>query len=204
MAKPYVIGIAGASCTGKTGLAKELKLRLPAEAVVVEMDSYYRDLSGLDVGERKKQNFDSPEALDWELFAAHLRELAMGREIERPVYDFSAHTRAALTERLTPADYVIVEGLFALYRKEVREFFDTSVFIEVSDKVSFSRRVERDTRERGRTRESVRAQFELTVRPMYERHVKSALYHADVVVNGENSLASSAEAALAHVESAAR
>ena len=199
--EPYMIGIAGASCAGKTRLAKELKLHLPAEAVVVGMDSYYRDLADLDAAKREKQNFDAPEALDWELFAAHLGELVRGGTIDKPVYDFSTHSRAQRTERLAPLDYVIVEGLFALYREDVREFFDTSVFIEVSDKVSFSRRLERDIRERGRTPESIRTQYEQTVRPMYERHIRSAMYFADVVVNGEDPIGDSAASVIAHIES---
>jgi uridine kinase len=197
---PYIISIAGASCAGKTSLARQLKLQLPAGAVIVALDSYYRDLSALDFADREKQNFDEPDALDWDLFMEHLAELASGREIAKPVYDFSMHTRAPETETVTPEDYVIIEGLLALYREDARGYYQTSVFIEVSDAVSFSRRLERDTVERGRTPDSVRAQYEQTVRPMYNRYVKSALYHADVVVDGEASIEGSAASVIAHIE----
>jgi uridine kinase len=198
--KPYMIGIAGASCAGKTSLAKQLKLRLPAGAVIVALDSYYRDLSALDFAEREKQNFDEPDALDWDLLLEHLGELARGREIEKPAYDFSAHTRAPNTEPIAPQNYVIIEGLLALYREDVREFYRTSAFIEVSDEVSFSRRMERDTVERGRTPESVRVQYEQTVRPMCERYVKPSIYYADVVIDGEGAVDNAVTSVIAHIE----
>jgi uridine kinase len=198
--KPYIIAIAGASCAGKTSLARQLKLQLPAGALIVTLDSYYRDLSAFDLADREKHNFDEPDALDWDLFMEHLGELAHGREIEKPVYDFSAHTRVSQTESVAPQDYILIEGLFALHREDAREFYQTSVFIEVSDAVSFSRRLERDTLERGRTPESVRTQYEQTVRPMYNRYVRSSLYHADVVVDGEAPIEGSAASVIAHVD----
>lgn len=202
--KPYMIGIAGASCAGKTSLARQLRLQLPAGAVIVTLDSYYRDLSALDLADREKQNFDEPDALDWDLFLEHLGELARGREIEKPVYDFSAHTRAPQTEPVAPQDYILIEGLFALHREDARELYQTSVFIEVSDAVSFSRRLERDTLERGRTPESVRTQYEQTVRPMYNRYVKSSLYYAAVVVDGEAPIEGLAASVIAHIEKTPR
>lgn len=164
---PYFIAIAGASGSGKTWLTNYLARQL--RATVVSLDSYYRDLSALDLALRAQQNFDAPEALDWELILQQLETLARGMAAERPVYDFTTHTRTTRTERVEPSGFIIVEGLFALYNQRVRELCGTKVFMSVDDGVSLSRRLERDMRERGRTRESVLAQYEATVRPMYER-----------------------------------
>ena len=197
--KPYMIGVAGPSCSGKTVLAKELKRRLSAETIVIGMDSYYRDLSALDPADREKHNFDAPESLDWELLTAQMQSLAQGIEIEKPVYGFSTHTRTDRTEKLVPREFVVIEGLFALYNGEVRKLLGTKVFIEAGDEVCLERRIERDMRERRRTRESVIAQYDGTVRPMYLRHVYPTSSHADIIVSGEDALKNSAASVIAHI-----
>ena len=125
-AGPYMIGIAGVTCSGKTRLAEHLQEIFPERRpVVLHLDSYYRDLSSLDPREREKWNFDSPEAIDHELFVRQVSAIAEGEAISGPVYDFVTHTRADHSVHLTPQDLVIVEGLFALYWQEARRLFHT-------------------------------------------------------------------------------
>lgn len=195
--KPYLIGIAGPSCSGKSELAKILKRELAA--AVITLDSYYRELAHLPFEERARTNFDEPAALDEELLIAQVRSLANGCAVDRPVYDFARHTRSGEFERIEPAGFVVAEGLFALHWPELRALYGTSVFIDVDDEICFRRRLERDVRERGRTPESVRAQYENTVRPMAERYIRPARAWADVVVSGTEPLEKSALAVLARL-----
>jgi len=185
----HLIGIAGPSCSGKSEIARRL-IRQFSEttSVVLSLDAYYRDLSSMDSLERDKQNFDIPEALDHALFRQHLLALAEGHHVEKPVYDFNTHTRLPQSETVFPGDLVVVEGLFALYWSEIRDLFHMRVFVELNDHVCLSRRIERDTKQRGRTRSSVLAQYNETVKPMNEKYVLPTRSFADVWVNGEGPL----------------
>ena len=181
--KPYVIGIAGPSCAGKTALAKHLAQSLE-HVLVFALDSYYRDLSDLPPSARADYNFDVPEALEDGLFLRHLRALARGEAVDTPVYDFSTHCRRPETTRLGPGRVVLVEGLYALYWAAARDLMDLKVFIEAPEDVILARRTARDVRERGRTPESVQAQYARTVRPMYERYALPTRRFADLVLDG--------------------
>jgi uridine kinase len=172
--------------------------------VTLSIDSYYRDLSPLDPRERAARNFDSPDAIDLELLVSHLESLARGRSVQKPVYDFTTHTRLPRTITLSPGDVLIIEGLFPLYWPEVRALLDTKVFVELPDQLALARRLERDVRERGRTRESVLDQFYGTVRPMAEKYVIPTKSFADVVVSGADPVERSVSAIIAHIESASR
>jgi len=180
--KPLLIGIAGPSCAGKSELAQRLGALLPA--TVVSLDRYYRDLSHLSFEERTRWNFDVPDALELDLLASHLKALAAGETVEIPVYDFTQHVRTSRRTQVAAADCVVFEGLFTLYREDIRALLDFRVFVEAPDEVCFARRLERDVRERGRTPESVRQQFESTVRPMAERYILPTRVYADVVLDG--------------------
>ena len=127
--------------------------------VVLTLDAYYHDLSHLDPAVRERRNFDVPEALNHELLREQLLALAHGNAIDKPVYDFATHTCSPQSERVVPGDMVVVEGLFALYWEEIRDLFHTRVFVAINDQVCLSRRIERDTKERGRSRESVLSQY---------------------------------------------
>ncbi len=199
--KPYLIGIGGASCSGKTVLAREVVRRLGEDqAVVVPLDMYYADLSELDEAARARHNFDAPGAVDWPLLTGHLEELAQGHAVDGPVYDFATHTRTQASRRTTPHAVVVVEGLLALHLARVRDLFGTRVFVRARDAVCLARREDRDVRERGRTLESVRTQYAATVRPMAEQYVLPTEAYADVVVDGEDDVERSGEAVLAHMK----
>jgi len=197
---PYLIGIAGASCSGKTSLATRLAESVPGSpAAILSLDSYYRDLSHLTSEQRAVWNFDAPEALDNALLLQHLRALLTGTPIDKPVYDFSTHTRAPGTEPVEPAAFIIIEGLFVLYWREVRDTLGTKVFIAVPDEVSLARRIARDVRERGRTEASVRTQYASTVRPMYQEYCEPTARFADVRVSGEEPVDQLVETVLQHI-----
>ena len=191
---PFNIGIAGPSCAGKTSLARRLAELLPGRTTIFGLDSYYHDLSHLPFAERKKFNFDHPEALEDEMLAAHLQQLACGEPIQRPVYDFPTHTRAAdKFEEVQAGDFLIVEGLFTFYWPQVRGIFHLRVFVHAPDWVCFDRRKVRDIEERGRTMDFILAQYNETVRPGSESFILPTQQFAHLVISGEQPIEESAQ-----------
>jgi len=184
---PQVIGIAGASGSGKTRLASELAREL--DGIHFPLDNYYFDLSHLPAADRAKENFDDPALIESSLLAAHVAALARGETIERPLYDFSRHIRIPdRTETMQAGAFVLVEGLFALYYPELLSLYQMGVYLDTPDDVCFDRRMRRDTVERGRTPESVRRQYEATVRPSSIAFVRPSATHADLVIDGTAAL----------------
>jgi uridine kinase len=192
---PHIIGIAGPSSSGKTELARQVALHLKGTSIV-SLDSYYRGMEEIPLADRKQVNFDHPDTLDWELLHRHLQAMAAGKGFDEPVYSFADYARTAETKRIEPSEFVIVEGLFVLYWPELRLMLDTKVYVETDTQVCFDRRLRRDVSERGRTPESVREQYERTVRPSAEWFVYPTLKYADIVVSGEEPLATSTAAVL--------
>ncbi|WP_263379849.1 uridine kinase [Granulicella paludicola] len=186
-ARPILLGIAGCSGSGKTTLARELANQL--NATLFPLDLYYRDLSHLSPEERHHQNFDSPESLESELFIAHIRALAAGETIQRPVYDFAAHSRVAgAFDAIAPSKFVIVEGILALHYVELPPLYDFSIYVDAPNEVCLNRRIYRDMLERGRTEQSVREQFAATAKPMADLYVLPSQTRASVTVSGTESL----------------
>jgi uridine kinase len=184
---PVVLGIAGCSGSGKTTLAVELAREL--NGTHFPLDHYYRDLAHLPLAERYRQNFDDPALIESPLLTGHIAELARGRAIERPLYDFSTHTRVpGRTETIAPGAFVIVEGLFALYYAELLPLYHLRIYMEAPDALCFERRLKRDIEQRGRTPESVREQYEATVRPASVKYVRPSAVHADLIVDGAGAL----------------
>ena len=200
--KPYLIGIAGPSCAGKTELTKHLARLL--SAAVLPLDCYYNDLSQLPLERRAQHNFDHPDMLDHQLFRAHLEALARGESIEQPIYDFATHSRTAGTKLIRPGRFVLAEGLFVLYWEDVRQALNTCVFVDLDDKHCLERRIVRDVRERGRTPESVVAQFNTTVRPMAEAFIRPTHVFSDLVVRGDDDIDASVAAVMAHADRGTR
>ena len=200
--QPHLIGIAGPSCAGKSELARWLATRLSAP--VLNLDHYYIDMADLALKERAKRNFDEPAALEHTLIIDHARRLAAGEPVRAPRYDFTTHTRAQSEELITPECYVILEGLFALYWPEVRALMQTKLFVVAPDEVCLERRLARDVIERGRTPESVRWQFDTTVRPMAHQHVLPAQAHADLILLGTEPIDSIGARALALIQASSQ
>ncbi|MDR3762891.1 MAG: uridine kinase [Acidobacteriota bacterium] len=195
--KPYFIGVAGPSCAGKSFLAEHLAGKL--DAALFHLDSYYRELDHLSLVQRAHYNFDSPEALDSALLLEHAHHLSRGETIHRPVYDFTTHTRTGETRPLEPHTFVIVEGLFALHWEVLRKLQGTKVFVDLGEELCLERRIERDIRERGRTRESVLEQYNTTVVPMARQYVYPTRNHADIVVTGDDDITHEVESVMEHI-----
>jgi|ERR1700733_12852035 uridine kinase len=186
-AKPLVIGIAGCSGSGKTTLARELTTQL--DATFFPLDLYYRDLSQFPLDTRHKLNFDHPDSLESELIIEHVRGLAAGHPINRPVYDFKTHSRVPDSfDTITPTSVVIVEGILALHYPELLPLYHFSIYVNAPNEVCLNRRIYRDMLERGRTEQSVRDQFEATAKPMADLYVLPSAAHATITVEGTDSL----------------
>jgi uridine kinase len=193
--RPLILGIAGCSGSGKTTLARELTGQL--SATLLPLDFYYICLSHLPPDERALQNFDHPSSLEHTLLAQHIEDLAAGNPIKRPIYDFTTHTRVRdCTETIVPARILIVEGILALHYSELRALYDFSIYVNAPNQICLNRRIYRDMRERGRTEESVRAQFEATAKPMADLYVIPSARHASVIVEGTDALDWSVEQVL--------
>jgi uridine kinase len=181
--KPYVIGVAGGTGSGKTSVARRIHESLHlGSAVFLDQDSYYRELSHLPVGERSKVNFDHPDALDDRLLKDHLTALIAGEPIRKPVYDFTRHTRSTETVRMEPREVVLVEGILLFVDTELRELFDLKIFVDTDADLRFIRRMRRDMEERGRPLESVVEQYLTTVRPMHFEFVEPSKRYADIIL----------------------
>ena len=179
---PLIIAVVGGTGSGKTTVASAIHHSVGVGAVLLDQDAYYRDLAHLTLDERRQVNFDHPDSVDTELLVLHLEQLAAGRPIDKPTYDFAAHTRAAETVRVEPRDVIIVEGILLLADARLRDLFDIKIFVDVGDDVRFIRRLLRDTRERGRTMENVIQQYLSTVRPMHLEFVEPSKRYADVIL----------------------
>ena len=174
-----LVGLCGGSCAGKTTLARALLVERPY-ATLLEFDDYYHDLSAISVEERAKVNYDHPDALDIQLLLTHMDELAAGRAVDVPDYDFATHTRPGGLHRVEASALVIVDGLLLLALAECRERLDLKVFVDAPREVRLARRLEKDVRDRGRDREGVIRQFGASVEPMHETLVFPSSEFADV------------------------
>jgi uridine kinase len=178
---PTVLGVAGCSGSGKTTLANELARTL--RGLRFHLDDYYLDLGHLPLDERKQQNFDDPSTIEVPLLAEHIATLARGETINRPVYDFATYTRVpGRTERVTSGPFLIIEGIFALYFKELLPLYQLRIYVDTPDALCFERRLKRDLDERGRSEESVRYQWENRVRPSCIEFVRPSAKNAAPVL----------------------
>jgi uridine kinase len=187
--KPFLIGIAGGTGSGKTTVAKRIYESLHLDsAVFIDHDSYYRELGHLPPEERRLINFDHPDSLDNDLLIRHLGELLEGRAIEKPEYDFSSDTRAPHRTRVEPRDVILVDGILLFVDARLREMFDLKIFVDTDADVRFIRRLRRDLEVRGRALDSVIEQYLSTVRPMHFEFVEPSKRYADVILprGGQN------------------
>jgi len=187
-----LIGISGASGSGKTLVAHTLYDSLGSEKVVIiQEDAYYIDLSELSFEERTKINFDHPDAFDHALLIRQLKELLNGHSIEHPVYDFTKHTRKSEFRKVGPHSIVILEGILILAIPELRDLMDIKIFVDTPPDICFIRRLERDIRDRGRSVESVIQQYQKTVRPMFMQFIEPFKRYADIIIphGGKNVIA---------------
>jgi uridine kinase len=187
-----IVGIAGGSGSGKSTVARRIAASLAAPDVAfIDMDAYYRNFAHLPMEERRRVNWDHPEALDLDLLVEQLDELRAGRAIEKPVYDFITHTRAPRTERIEPARVVVIDGILLFADERVRALCDVKVFVDADADVRLIRRIRRDIAERGRPLDEILEQYLSTVQPMHLQFVEPSKRYADVIVprGGHNEVA---------------
>ena len=178
-----IIGICGGTGSGKTTIARAIVDAVGVEKVVlVEQDSYYRNLADMPLDERHQANFDHPDSLDSDMLVNHIRRLKQGLQVEMPLYDFKTHTRSNRIETIEPKPVVIVEGILIFAEPRVLDLLDVHVYVDTPDDVRFIRRLQRDISERGRTVESVIGQYYRTVRPMHFEFVEPSKRHADIII----------------------
>ena len=181
--KPFVIGVAGGSGSGKSTVTRQVLASIgPEMAAVVMQDDYYLDQSHLSPNERHKTNYDHPDAFDWPLMMQHVQALRRGEAIEMPEYDFALHNRSHKTIPVKTAPVIVIEGLFALYDAELRKMMSLKIFVDTAPDVRFIRRLQRDIAERGRSTESVISQYMDTVRPMHKQFIEPTKREADVIL----------------------
>lgn len=187
-----IIGISGASASGKTLLANTIVNEIGSDQVVViSEDSYYKDLGEYSLEERAKTNFDHPNALDHALLVKHLKQLRQGKPVNIPCYDFALHQRKEETRRIGQHRIIVLEGILLFVEKALREIMDIRIFMDTALDICLMRRLKRDLIERDRSLDSILEQYHHTVRPMYHQFIEPSKRYADIIVprGGENRIA---------------
>ena len=187
-----IIGISGASASGKSLLANTIVNELGSnQVVVISEDSYYKDHSDIPFEERALINYDHPNSLDHELLFQHLLELSQGKSVNVPLYNHSQHIREKETRKIGQHTIVVLEGILLFVEQELRELMDIRIFMETALDICLIRRLKRDVKERARSLDSVLKQYEETVRPMFLQFIEPSKRYADIIVprGGGNRIA---------------
>ena len=185
-----VIGIAGGTGSGKSTFTNRLKTEFGDNVAVVYHDNYYKRQDELPFEDRKKVNYDHPDAFETELLLEHLKKLRAGEAIECPIYDYSQHNRSDKTERIEPRKIILVEGILVLADARLREQIDIKVFVEADADERILRRIVRDVKQRGRDLDNIVDQYLTTVKPMHYLYVEPTKAMADIIINsGMNDVA---------------
>ena len=190
MTEPIIIGIAGGTGSGKSTFTNRLKSEFGDAVAVVYHDNYYRRQDDIPFEERKKVNYDHPDALETDLLVEHLRALREGKAIDCPVYDYSRHNRSNETIHIEPKKIILVEGILLLADPRVRDLIDIKIFVEADADERILRRIVRDVKERGRDLDNIVQQYLTTVKPMHYLYVEPTKARADIIINsGMNDVA---------------
>ena len=188
--KTIIIGIAGGTGSGKSTFTRKLKKEFKEDVAVLYHDNYYRDQSDIPLEERRKTNYDHPDAMETELLVRQLQELKEGKTIQCPTYDYTLHTRASEVVTVEPKKVILLEGILVLADERLRDLMDIKVYVEADADERILRRMIRDVKERGRDMEGVMKQYLTTVKPMHYLYVEPTRSTADVVINsGMNPIA---------------
>ena len=190
--KPIIIGVTGGSGSGKTSVSRAIFNNFPDHSIMMlEQDSYYKDQSHLSFEERLNTNYDHPFSFDNDLLIQHVGDLLNYKAIEKPVYDYVAHTRSQATIIQEPKEVIILEGILILEDERLRDLMDIKVYVDTDDDIRIIRRIKRDMEERGRTLDSVIEQYLTVVKPMYHQFIEPTKRYADIIVpeGGENHVA---------------
>ena len=188
--KTIIIGIAGGTGSGKSTFTRKLKKEFEDDVAVLYHDNYYRDQSDIPLEERRKTNYDHPDAMETELLVRQLQELKEGKTIQCPTYDYTLHTRASEVVTVEPKKVILLEGILVLADERLRDLMDIKVYVEADADERILRRIIRDVKERGRDMEGVVEQYLTTVKPMHYLYVEPTRSTADIVINsGMNPIA---------------
>ena len=188
MSKPVIIAVAGGSSSGKTTVVNKIISNFLTEKVeVIRHDDYYKDQSEMTIEERRKINYDHPLSLDNDLFYSQVLDLVNNKSIDKPTYDFVELNRTKITEKVYPAEIIILEGILILEDERIRNLADIKIFVEADDDIRLIRRIKRDTTERGRTLDNVLNQYLSTVKPMHHAFVKPTKRYADIIIPNDYS-----------------
>lgn len=188
--KTIIIGIAGGTGSGKSTFTRKLKKEFKDDVAVLYHDNYYRDQSDIPLEERRKTNYDHPDAMETELLVRQLQELKEGRTIQCPTYDYTLHTRSSEDVTVEPKKVILLEGILVLADERLRDLMDIKVYVEADADERILRRIIRDVKERGRDMEGVVEQYLTTVKPMHYLYVEPTRSTADIVINsGMNPIA---------------
>lgn len=182
--KPYIIGIAGGSGSGKSTFAQRLKEAFPEHISLISCDNYYLPHDELPLEKRAHLNYDAPEALEFDLMVRHLEELKNGKTALCPVYDFSQHTRSHKVTEIQPRPIILIDGILIFHDPALRDCMDLKIYVETDADERILRRAKRDMQERGRDLDSVIDQYLTTVKPMHNTYVKPTKIFADIILNG--------------------
>ena len=177
-----IIAVAGGSASGKSSIVKQIGETFEDDLIVIGHDNYYKAHDDMSFDQRSKLNYDYPGAFDNELFYDDLLKLQDGKSIDMPRYDYTIHTRSKETTRISPSKIILIEGILVLEDKKIRDITDTKVFIDADSDVRLQRRILRDTKERGRSLESVLEQYIKQVKPMHEKYVEPTKKYADIII----------------------
>ncbi|HMG37298.1 MAG TPA: uridine kinase [Blastocatellia bacterium] len=178
-----IIGISGGTGSGKTTVAQKIISSVGSEHVVyLQQDSYYRNLGDMPLDLKHRVNYDHPDAFDTDLLINHLQALRAGEPIEQPIYDYSSHSRRTETLQVRSRPVIIIEGILVFVNPQLRALMDMKIFVDTDADIRFIRRLDRDVHERGRTVESIIAQYETTVRPMHLQFVEPSKRYADLII----------------------
>ena len=185
-----LIGIAGGTGSGKSTFTNRIKKQFGDDVTVIYHDNYYRRRDDIPFEERKKINYDHPDALETDMLIRHIKQLKAGKSVVCPVYDFSVHNRSDKTVVIKPSKVILVEGILVLQNPELCDLLDIKIFVEADADERILRRVLRDVEERGRDLRGIIDQYLTTVKPMHYRFVEPSKAKADIVINsGLNDVA---------------
>ena len=182
--KPYIIGIAGGSGSGKSTFAARIKKAFPTQVSLVSCDNYYLPHDDLPLKERAHLNYDAPEALEFDLMVKHLEQLKNGQAALCPVYDFTQHTRSDKITEIKPRPIILIDGILIFHDESLRNCMDLKIYVETDADERILRRARRDMLERGRDLDSVIEQYLSTVKPMHNTYVNPTKVFADIILNG--------------------
>jgi uridine kinase len=192
MSKPLIIGIAGGSGSGKSTVARNVAENLGELSVAfIDMDAYYRNFTELSLDERRRLNWDHPDAFDYDLLTDHLERLASRESVDKPVYDFVTHLRSNESANVDPSDVIVIDGILLFVDERVRGLCDVKVFVDADADIRLIRRIQRDLTTRGRPLGEIIDQYLSTVQPMHLQFVEPSKRYADIIVprGGHNSVA---------------